>query len=321
MENSKKDRAVESDGAPLSDSGLLQEFLLAEGGLKFLARKRLPKRYRRGLEPEDLVQEAFVSLYKSHRSGVGVVAVRPFLASAVWRIADRARRREVLAAKNEGALKQLALVFEGSTPEEIVAVEQRLARLHRVVDQMRIPVPAIDLFLQDRVLGPDIVTIERLRVAHLTRAVREAARKIRKAEEERPVTPLTDHSERAREMVSEQFGTDEKWALINDLVWRAIATRAGHTITLSDVDRIAEVVSANDDEVLAVVTLLSQPGSLLLRFDFVDLSGPIARSLSRLELATRVRSWWKDKTMPESAWHSWASNVRVQWSAVLEQAA
>jgi type I restriction enzyme R subunit len=64
---------------------------------------------------------------------------------------------------------------------------------------------------------------------------------------------------RAESYVSQQFGGNPKWAVINSAVWSAIAERKDHGLTLADVDEVAKISSAESNEILAVLALLSRP--------------------------------------------------------------
>lgn len=130
--------------------------------------------------------------------------------------------------------------------------------------------------------------------------------------------PFVLRAKRAKEYVAQHFGTDVKWVAINTALWSAITTKAGHALTLTDVDAVAEVAASQPDEVLAVLALFSRPGSGLLRMEYVSHS---SSKVAREEVGQKLKAWWKDKTMPEDEWRSWAGSVVVKWSPILEEAA
>jgi type I restriction enzyme R subunit len=120
-------------------------------------------------------------------------------------------------------------------------------------------------------------------------------------------------SKRARNFVSRQFGRDRKWTAINSAVWKAIGERIDEELTLADVDQVAKVSSAESNDVLAVLALLSRPTSGLLEMDYVLNGRSGKESLSKDEITKHLRGWWRDKTITDDEWRSWAGKVIVKW--------
>jgi hypothetical protein len=118
----------------------------------------------------------------------------------------------------------------------------------------------------------------------------------------------------ARNFVSEQFGRDRKWTAINSAVWSAIRDRIDEELTLADVDQVAKASSAESNEVLAVLALLSRPASGLLKMEYVVNGESGKASLSGHKITKNLRGWWKDKTINDDEWRSWAGKVIVKWS-------
>jgi hypothetical protein len=123
-------------------------------------------------------------------------------------------------------------------------------------------------------------------------------------------------AKQSKAYVAQHFGPDLKWAGINEAIWSAIATRNDHALTLTDVDRVAKNASAEGNKVLPVLTLLSRPGAELLNLDYLGMAAMQLFKLSREELGKKVKAWWKDKTMSDDEWRSWAGNVVVKWSLI-----
>jgi hypothetical protein len=119
---------------------------------------------------------------------------------------------------------------------------------------------------------------------------------------------------RARIFVSQQFGRDRKWTAINSAVWSAIGDRMDEELTLADVDQVAKTCSAESNEVLAILALLSRPASKLLKMEYVMNGESRKASLSKEEITKHLRGWWKDKTLNDNEWRSWAGKVIVKWS-------
>lgn len=143
MENSKSGEFQNND-PQMGDSDLLYVFLTQRRYIRYLARRYLPRRYRRALDLEDLVQETFLRMYTAHKHPERN-RVRSNLSSIIRAVCVAARRREATWAKVERSIEELPSAYEESAPEEIVATEQLFVQLQRVVDRMDIPAPARDL--------------------------------------------------------------------------------------------------------------------------------------------------------------------------------
>jgi type I restriction enzyme R subunit len=124
-------------------------------------------------------------------------------------------------------------------------------------------------------------------------------------------------SKRANAYVSQNFGPTVKWTAINSAVWRIIDERKNHEITLTDVDEVAKTVHADSSEVLAVLALLSRPASglLTMRYRADDADG--AEKVSKEDMATHLKAWWRDKKIDDDAWRAWAGKVIVKWSPAM----
>jgi type I restriction enzyme, R subunit len=104
-------------------------------------------------------------------------------------------------------------------------------------------------------------------------------------------------AERSEKLLAQNFGSDEKWARINAAVWKAIPTRNNHALTLTEVDAIATTVSADPNDVLAVLALLSRERSGLLKMEYVASANGGVSAIARDEVSMRLQAWWKDRTM------------------------
>jgi len=66
----------------------------------------------------------------------------------------------------------------------------------------------------------------------------------------------------------------------------------------------------NLSDLLAVVGLLGAPGVSLLRMELKTGDGSDVRGE---EIAQKLASWWKAKTMSDAEWKTWASQIAVSW--------
>jgi hypothetical protein len=130
----------------------------------------------------------------------------------------------------------------------------------------------------------------------------------------RSVDPIGALADRARSYVLQQFGTDQRWAAINTAVWSSIGERKDFALTLADVDEVATRSSAESDEVLAVLALLSRPSSGFLKMEYVRKDGAEDSTVSMDEVTKQLRAWWREKTITGDAWRSWAGKIIVKWS-------
>src|SRR4029077_19901794 len=89
----------------------------------------------------------------------------------------------------------------------------------------------------------------------------------------RSVSQMGPLAARANSYVSQQFGSSPKWLAINSAVWSSIGQRKDHGLTLTDVDEVARISSAQPNEVLAVLALLSRPSSGLLKMEYLAKDG------------------------------------------------
>ncbi len=116
--------------------------------------------------------------------------------------------------------------------------------------------------------------------------------------------------------MSQNLGADAKWGTINSAVWSSVTRQSDHALTLTEVDAVAKSASAKPNEVLAVLALLSRPAARLLKMEYFANGGEGSPKVPRNEVGKRLTAWWKDKTMSQDEWRSWARNVVVKWSPV-----
>lgn len=128
--------------------------------------------------------------------------------------------------------------------------------------------------------------------------------------------PLDDRG-RAAASIKRHFGQEPKWVRASDAVWAMMRSREDRTFRLSDLDEAARTAGCDESELLAVLGLLSSGSVGLLKMELrsghegAPLVGPE-------EFISKLREWWRDKTISDSAWGEWASEVQVRWTAARE---
>jgi RNA polymerase sigma-70 factor (ECF subfamily) len=94
----------------------------------------LRRRGRTPEEAEDLVQEAFLRLHAFLQAGKEVRESEAFLVRTVLNLSVDAHRREHRDLYVSEAVEDLPLVDLAPAPEEVLAAEQRLMQMRRVLD-------------------------------------------------------------------------------------------------------------------------------------------------------------------------------------------
>lgn len=113
------------------------------------------------------------------------------------------------------------------------------------------------------------------------------------------------------EFLRQQLGGDLKWQKINEAIWTAIQSNERRALGLAELNAIATKEGWGQSDLLAVVGLLAGPRTALLR---MELSAADGKDVSAEEIARKLASWWKDKTMTEAEWKTWASRIDVSWA-------
>jgi type III restriction enzyme len=111
--------------------------------------------------------------------------------------------------------------------------------------------------------------------------------------------------------VRRNFGNDTKWQKINAEIWRAIAESKSRSVPYSAVQSLVSEQHFDEQDVFAVLALLSAPRDNRLRLSFR--SKTESEAISMEEFRTRLRLWHVEKKVSEKDWNDWASNVLVEW--------
>jgi hypothetical protein len=95
-------------------------------------------------------------------------------------------------------------------------------------------------------------------------------------------------------------------------VLATIATNKEGRFKLSDVTKVALSSKATKEQVFAVLNLLGDGGSNLLRLRFGSMD-KASNEVSLDEVVDKLRAWWREKTLTDSEWTKWSSRVEVAW--------
>lgn len=122
----------------------------------------------------------------------------------------------------------------------------------------------------------------------------------------------------ALDLVTKTFGTADRWARINAILWGAMAKQSEPQLTLIEVEEIALLAEVDSAQVLAVLALLSRsPGGPLRMGYFLEIQGR-KTLIPKSEVAGWLKAWWRDKIITEDQWRLWASRLVVSWTPVAQ---
>jgi len=113
-------------------------------------------------------------------------------------------------------------------------------------------------------------------------------------------------------LVREQFGFHPSMSSLCELIWRRIEENPEHAIWLADVGAAAETVACVSEDALALLALLSGRAGRLLKIRLNRMSADHS-NVSDDELIRRLSAWLREKTMSDSDWKAWASEIEVKW--------
>jgi type I restriction enzyme R subunit len=133
-------------------------------------------------------------------------------------------------------------------------------------------------------------------------------------------TPIDILSLQALNYIFKHFGEDARWLRINSAIWTAIHESNSQEFWLSQLDELANEAHAEADDVLAVLALLSRKNVTFLRMKYIDSSDDsVTEAISDENVSQRLKAWWKNKTLDNTAWRTWAGGVLVKWSLATTQ--
>lgn len=117
---------------------------------------------------------------------------------------------------------------------------------------------------------------------------------------------------RAEKYIKRQFGNSRNWTRINEAVWSTISKSSNHNLRLSDIDFIANQTECDESELLAILSLLSQPSKKLLKMILQPENAEMV-NVTVSEFNRKLSDWWKKKTLSDEEWNEWASSITVKW--------
>ena len=122
----------------------------------------------------------------------------------------------------------------------------------------------------------------------------------------------SEHEVLSRQFLQSQLRRTLPWEPIYDAVLATIATNKEGRFKLSDVTKVALSSKATKEQVFAVLNLLGDGGSNLLRLRFGSMD-KASNEVSLDEVVDKLRAWWREKTLTDSEWTKWSSRVEVAW--------
>jgi hypothetical protein len=117
---------------------------------------------------------------------------------------------------------------------------------------------------------------------------------------------------RSNEYISRHFGDDPALVRLNQAIWSSIGSNKDRAFRLSDLNS-AEADSNETEEMLAILTLLSNPSIRLLK---IQLRSDTGTELNTQEFTRKLTDWWRKKQIANEEWQRWATNIAVSWVAV-----
>jgi hypothetical protein len=135
-------------------------------------------------------------------------------------------------------------------------------------------------------------------------------------EEPQPIAPsvLGALESRANAYLEKHLGQDQPWGKVSKAIWGAVRASPNHILGLSEIDSIAHKISSDENDVLAVLALLSRPDAALLTMSYQTDSEK--NRVPNDEVIRRLRAWWRDKSLSDTEWEEWANRTTVEWSPV-----
>jgi hypothetical protein len=116
--------------------------------------------------------------------------------------------------------------------------------------------------------------------------------------------------DRADSYIRVRLGDRDDLLMINGAIWRVIGSDPERAFQLSN---ISDAFAFED--VVSVLALLSSSAAGFLRMELRSKAQP-NNPVSSQEFYSKLRAWWKEKTITDSEWQTWASDIRVWWTPV-----
>jgi type I restriction enzyme R subunit len=221
-------------------------------------------------------------------------------------------RKMILAMANEGAdfpweerYNKFKELLDGSALNiKIFAHPDRKALLPPLMKRAELVMADYDEWI---VSGGESIVMDEQPAAHGV-----AAGKPMRQQEDRIKASIHDSAVFLRQ----QLGDDPKWEMINEAIWSVIQSSEIRALGFAELKTIAAKGGWVFSELLAVIGLLGTPKTSLLRMELHSTGGI---EVPAEEVANKMASWWKNKTMTETEWKAWASQVEIRWVPALSE--
>jgi len=118
---------------------------------------------------------------------------------------------------------------------------------------------------------------------------------------------------KSRTFLQAQLGDTIPWTRIHGAVFESINATSDKRFMLSDVSKVAAAQNVSNEQVFAVLGLMSEGGANVLRLRFGNGADDSGGEVSQDEVITKLRSWWRDKTLSDEEWKDWSSGVTMAW--------
>ncbi|WP_256578086.1 hypothetical protein [Pseudomonas sp. PIC25] len=109
--------------------------------------------------------------------------------------------------------------------------------------------------------------------------------------------------------------SDEFLSNIRRAIFEVLASKQDHVFYLSDIDAAALSANCTHEEVFGVLSMLSSSSEKQLRMKLRSESRggeevPVSAFIGNL------KKWWRDKSIQQADWDSWAGDIVVSWERV-----
>ena len=125
-------------------------------------------------------------------------------------------------------------------------------------------------------------------------------------------SPYDHVRQRSLALVNQQFGAQPNLTKLCDSIWDQIESRGEPAIRLNDLRQAAANVACSDNDMLAVIGLLSGPAAQLLTMEMHQV-GFDGASVNVEEFVSRLAAWLGGKDVSNREWREWAAGVDVKW--------
>lgn len=112
------------------------------------------------------------------------------------------------------------------------------------------------------------------------------------------------------DLVIQNFGRNAKWSKINERFLSTVENSESKSVGLDEMIEMSDRNEFELEDVFSVVGLLSTPGKDVLRMEFFTLNN---ERLKNDIVYSKLRQFWKEKSISKQEWEEWASQIVVKW--------